>query len=138
MNYLCKRCTIVTEITASLLPKVLHCCYRKHCTFIYRNYCILSYRYQYPIIALTGPRQSGKTTLLKEMFSDYRYVNLENPDTRNFAETDPQSFLNQYGKYVIFDEVQRVPHLFSYIQSIVDDSRIMGQFIFFRVRKTFI
>jgi putative transposase len=46
MNYLCKRCTIVTEITASLLPKVLHCCYRKHCTFIYRNYCILSYRYQ--------------------------------------------------------------------------------------------
>lgn len=45
MNYLCKRCTIVTEITASLLPKVLHCCYRKHCTFIYRNYCILSYRY---------------------------------------------------------------------------------------------
>ena len=85
---------------------------------------------KYPIIALTGPRQSGKTTLLKEMFSDYRYVNLENPDTRNFAETDPQSFLNQYGKYVIFDEVQRVPHLFSYIQSIVDDSRIMGQFIF--------
>ncbi len=47
---------------------------------------------KYPIIALTGPRQSGKTTLLKEMFSDYRYVNLENPDTRNFAETDPQSF----------------------------------------------
>jgi len=46
MNYLCKRCTIVTEITASLLPKMLHCCYRKHCTFIYRNYCILSYRYQ--------------------------------------------------------------------------------------------
>lgn len=85
---------------------------------------------KYPIIALTGPRQSGKTTLLKNMFSDYRYVNLENPDMRNFAETDPQSFLKQYDKYVIFDEVQRVPHLFSYIQSIVDDSRIMGQFIF--------
>lgn len=85
---------------------------------------------KYPIIALTGPRQSGKTTLLKFIFSDYRYVSLENPDMRNFAETDPQSFLKQYDKYVIFDEVQRVPHLFSYIQSIVDDSGIMGQFIF--------
>lgn len=84
---------------------------------------------KYPIIALTGPRQSGKTTLLKEMFSDYRYVSLENPDIRSFAENDPNSFLKHYDKYVIFDEVQRVPHLFSYIQSIVDDSRIMGQFI---------
>lgn len=85
---------------------------------------------KYPIIALTGPRQSGKTTLLKAMFPDYRYVNLENPDTRNFAETDPRSFLKQYDKYVIFDEVQRVPHLFSYIQSVVDDSGLMGQFVF--------
>lgn len=85
---------------------------------------------KYPIIALTGPRQSGKTTLLKSMFSDYRYVSLENPDMRDFAKTDPQSFLKQYDKYVIFDEIQRVPHLFSYIQSIVDDSGIMGQFIF--------
>ncbi len=85
---------------------------------------------KFPIIALTGPRQSGKTTLLKTMFSDYRYVSLEDPDTRNFAETDPRSFLKQYDKYVIFDEVQRAPFLFSYIQSIVDDSRIMGQFIF--------
>ena len=82
---------------------------------------------KFPIIALTGPRQSGKTTLLKTMFSDYRYVSLEDPDTRNFAETDPRSFLKQYDKYVIFDEVQRAPFLFSYIQSIVDDSRIMGQ-----------
>ena len=85
---------------------------------------------KYPIIALTGPRQSGKTTLLKAMFPDYRYVSLENPDVRYFAETDPKDFLKQYDKQVIFDEVQRVPHLFSYIQSIVDDSKIMGQFIF--------
>lgn len=85
---------------------------------------------KFPIIALTGPRQSGKTTLLKAMFSDYRYVSLENPDMRNFAETDPRNFLRQYDKYVIFDEVQRVPHLFSYIQSVVDDSGIMGQFVF--------
>lgn len=85
---------------------------------------------KYPVIALTGPRQSGKTTLLKAMFPDYRYVSLENPDTRSFAETDPRSFLQQYDHNVIFDEVQRVPHLFSYIQSVVDESKIMGQFIF--------
>lgn len=85
---------------------------------------------KFPIIALTGPRQSGKTTLLKAMFSDYRYVSLENPDMRNFAESDPRNFLKQYDKYVIFDEVQRVPQLFSYIQSVVDDSGIMGQFVF--------
>ncbi len=85
---------------------------------------------KFPILALTGPRQSGKTTLLKLMFPDYRYVNLENPDTQNFAETDPRNFLEQYDKFVIFDEVQRVPHLFSYIQSIVDESGMMGQFVF--------
>ena len=85
---------------------------------------------KYPIIALTGPRQSGKTTLLRAMFPDYRYISLENPDIRQFAETDPREFLNQYDSHVIFDEVQRVPHLFSYIQSVVDESREMGQFIF--------
>ncbi len=87
------------------------------------------YRKKYPVITLTGPRQSGKTTFLKGEFPEYRYVNLENPDTRNFATTDPNAFLNLYNKYVIFDEVQRVPALFSYIQALVDESRIMGQFI---------
>ncbi|MGI6370617.1 MAG: ATP-binding protein [Candidatus Kapaibacterium sp.] len=85
---------------------------------------------KFPVIVLTGPRQSGKTTLLRTMFPDYRYVSLEDPDTRSFAESDPRVFLKQYDKYVVFDEVQRVPHLFSYIHSIVDDSGIMGQFIF--------
>lgn len=84
---------------------------------------------KYPIVAITGPRQSGKTTFLKSALSGYRYVNLENPDNRNFAETDPKSFLQEYDKFVIFDEVQRVPKLFSYLQGIVDDSGIMGQFI---------
>lgn len=84
---------------------------------------------KYPVIALTGPRQSGKTTFLKSEFPEYRYVNLENPDTRNFAITDPNAFLKLYDNYVIFDEVQRVPALFSYIQALVDDSRIPGQFI---------
>ena len=87
------------------------------------------YREKYPVIALTGPRQSGKTTFLKDEFPEYRYVNLENPDTRNLAITDPNAFLKLYNKFVIFDEVQRVPALFSYIQALVDESKIMGQFI---------
>ncbi|MBW3469762.1 ATP-binding protein [Arthrospiribacter ruber] len=78
---------------------------------------------KYPILALTGPRQSGKTTLLKSLFPDYRYVSLENPDNRNFAESDPNGFLKEFHTHVIFDEVQRVPELFSYIQNIVDDRR---------------
>lgn len=84
---------------------------------------------KYPVLAVTGPRQSGKTTLLKSIFSDYEYVSLENPDIRMFAETDTNGFLQKYGKYVIIDEAQRVPMLFSYLQTLVDDSGLMGQFI---------
>lgn len=84
---------------------------------------------KYPILALTGPRQAGKTTFLKNEFSNYQYVNLENPDNRNFALNDPNGFLKIYDKYVIFDEVQRVPHLFSYLQTKVDEDGIMGQYI---------
>ncbi len=84
---------------------------------------------KFPILALTGPRQSGKTTLLKELFKDYRYVSLENPDIRSFALTDPLGFLNEYSDYTILDEVQKVPTLFSYIQGIVDENKKMGQFI---------
>ena len=84
---------------------------------------------KFPVLALTGPRQSGKTTLLKELFSGYRYVSLENPNTRSFALDDPIGFLNQYDQKVILDEVQRVPELFSYIQGRVDESKLMGQYI---------
>lgn len=84
---------------------------------------------KYPIVALTGPRQSGKTTVLKMAFPDYQYLNLENPEIRDFAEKDPKGLLKEYPEKVFFDEVQRVPHLFSYLQSIVDESRMMGQFI---------
>jgi hypothetical protein len=84
---------------------------------------------RYPILALTGPRQSGKTTFLKTTFPDFQYVSLENPDHRNFAESDPNGFLKTYPSHVIFDEVQRVPSLFSYLQTLVDETGLMGQFI---------
>ena len=84
---------------------------------------------QYPVVAVTGPRQSGKTTLCRELFPDYIYVNLEKPDTRQFAQEDPNGFLAQFSKPVILDEVQRVPELFSYIMPLVDEHRKMGEFI---------
>jgi uncharacterized protein len=84
----------------------------------------------YPILALTGPRQAGKTTFLRREFSNYRYVNMENPDNRSYAINDPKAFFEEYDKYVIFDEIQRVPMLFSYIQAVVDDAKIMSQYIF--------
>lgn len=72
-----------------------------------------------PVVALLGPRQSGKTTLAKKLFSEYLYVNLEFPDVRLAAEKDPRGFLDQADKMII-DEIQRIPELFSYIQGIVD------------------
>lgn len=84
---------------------------------------------QYPVVTVTGPRQSGKTTLVRMVFQHYRYVSLENPDHRNFALTDPRGFLNQFQTGVILDEVQRIPKLFSYIQSIVDEDDQPGKFI---------
>ena len=89
----------------------------------------VSYLKKYPILALTGPRQSGKTTFLKFQLTDYRYVNFENPDNRSFFQKDPKGFLELYNTKVIFDEAQHVPQLFSYLQDIVDNNKIMGQFI---------
>lgn len=99
--------------------------------YIYRQIAptIKAQQSKFPVLAITGPRQSGKTTLLRELFKEYRYVTLENPNTRSFALEDPIGFLNQYDQKVVFDEVQRVPTLFSYIQSRVDESGMMGQFI---------
>jgi len=100
-------------------------------TFISRQIApvIKAQQTKFPVLAVTGPRQSGKTTLLKAIFDDYRYVSLENPDTRSFALDDPVGFLNVYDSKIIFDEVQRAPALFSYIQGKVDESGKMGQFI---------
>ncbi len=77
---------------------------------------------KFPVITLTGPRQSGKTTLIKELFSSLPYVSLEEPDVRQIAINDPRGFLSNFGDGAILDEVQRVPDLFSYIQSIVDNN----------------
>ncbi len=84
---------------------------------------------QYPVITVTGPRQSGKTTLCRYVFKDKQYVNLEAPDIRRFAIEDPRGFLAYYGTNVILDEIQRVPELLSYIQTIVDENQEPGQFI---------
>lgn len=83
----------------------------------------------FPIVAITGPRQSGKTTLVKHVFPDWKYVSLEDLDTRSFAENDPRGFFATYGGKIIIDEVQRVPALFSYLQSVVDKNKKPGQFI---------
>lgn len=83
----------------------------------------------YPILSVTGPRQSGKTTLLRAHFDEYRYVNFELPRVRLSFEEDPVGFLKEYNDYVIFDEAQHVPALFSYLQVNVDDERRPGRFI---------
>jgi predicted AAA+ superfamily ATPase len=87
------------------------------------------YAKKYPVLAVTGPRQSGKTTMLKTMFPKYTYISLENPDLREFATTDPNGFFEYYSGNLILDEVQQTPALFSYIQTLVDASGKMGQFI---------
>ena len=83
----------------------------------------------YPALVLTGPRQSGKTTLAQTVFADKPYVSLEDPDMREFAISDPRGFLANYPKGAILDEVQRCPELFSYLQTRLDASKAMGQFI---------
>ena len=84
---------------------------------------------KYPVVTLTGPRQSGKTTLCRTAFPDMAYASLEAPDVRQFALDDPRGFLAGYADGVILDEIQRAPHLLSYIQTIVDERNRPGQFI---------
>jgi predicted AAA+ superfamily ATPase len=84
---------------------------------------------KFPIVTLTGPRQSGKTTLLKEALKDYTYVNFERIDFREMFESDPIGYLKSLGEHVIFDEAQKVPDLFSYIQVLSDERNATGQYI---------
>ncbi len=90
---------------------------------------IISLAQQFPVVTLTGPRQSGKTTLTRMVFKNHEYVSLEEPHEREFALSDPRGFLNKYKDSVILDEIQRAPDLLSYIQTIVDDGVANGQFI---------
>ncbi|MCL2261449.1 MAG: AAA family ATPase [Fibromonadales bacterium] len=82
-----------------------------------------------PVISITGPRQSGKTTVAKMCFPNYRYVNLENPDTMEEAMSDPRSFLETGKNGLIIDEIQAFPKLFSYIQTISDEHNRPGEFV---------
>jgi predicted AAA+ superfamily ATPase len=83
----------------------------------------------FPVLAITGPRQSGKTTLARTLFADKPYVSLEDPEERSFADTDPRGFLARFPQGAILDEVQRCPNLFSYLQAVVDTRKRMGEFI---------
>ncbi len=87
------------------------------------------YAEQYPVVTITGPRQSGKTTLCRMVFPDKPYVSLESPEERDFAAADPKGFLLRFPSGAVLDEIQRSPDLLSYIQVIVDEARLPGQFI---------
>ncbi len=80
-------------------------------------------------VAVIGPRQSGKTTLCRTVFPQKPYVSLENPDTLEFANADPRGFLGQFKNGAILDEIQKAPHLFSYLQQVLDETKKKGLFI---------
>ncbi len=84
---------------------------------------------QFPVLLLTGPRQAGKTTLAQHLFAHHAYVSLEDPDNRESAVSDPRGFLDRFRSNAIFDEVQRVPSLLSYLQTEVDRDATPGRFV---------
>lgn len=83
----------------------------------------------YTAVAVIGPRQSGKTTLVRSIFAEKAYVSLENPDQRRYATEDPRGFLHQFGDGAVLDEIQNVPELFSYLQQVIDEDKRAGKFI---------
>ncbi|PKP30330.1 MAG: AAA family ATPase [Bacteroidetes bacterium HGW-Bacteroidetes-16] len=90
---------------------------------------IVSFARQFPVIVVTGPRQSGKTTLVRNVFGDKPYFNLELPDVSDIIQQDPRSFFNKLTNGAVIDEIQRMPELLRYIQGIVDEVRQPGMFI---------
>jgi predicted AAA+ superfamily ATPase len=90
---------------------------------------LLSLAKGFPIVAVTGPRQSGKTTLVQAVFPEKPYVSLEEPDKLDFAVSDPRGFLRNYPEGAVIDEAQRFPELFSYLQAFVDRIKKSGLFI---------
>ncbi len=89
----------------------------------------LHFSNKYPVVTITGPRQSGKTTLVRNIFKDHKYYSLENPVLRNQISEDPSVIFQPEGKKVIIDEIQKIPDLLSYIQEQADRQNINGQFI---------
>ncbi len=83
----------------------------------------------FPVLAITGPRQAGKTTLARAEFAHKPYVSLENPEEREFAQTDPRRFLSRFEQGAVLDEVQRCPQLLSWLQQMVDERKRMGDFV---------
>ncbi len=90
---------------------------------------VLRFAKKYPVVSVTGPRQSGKTTLVRSLFPKHKYISLENPETRSRALNDPKSIFDRKDQLLILDEIQHVPELLSYIQVISDEQKIHGQFI---------
>lgn len=84
---------------------------------------------KFPIVTVTGPRQSGKSTLLRNCFENYQYLSLENADVREMASIDPRGFLRKYPEHIILDEIQRAPELMSYLQTHVDMENHPGMYI---------
>lgn len=91
--------------------------------------CLVRLFKQYPFVTVTGPRQSGKTTLCRETFPDLKYVNLEDINQREFAHSDPVNFLSRLEGGAILDEFQRVPELLSYLQVLADEKRENSLFV---------
>jgi len=83
----------------------------------------------FPVVAITGPRQSGKTTLARTVFASKPYLTLEDPDERARAEADPRAFLARLDRGAVIDEAQRCPDLFSYLQGVVDARGRVGEFV---------
>ena len=83
----------------------------------------------FKIVTITGPRQAGKTTLCRKVFPSKKYYSLEDPDIRNWCESDPRSFLKEISEGAILDEIQRVPEFLSYLQTYVDEKKERGLFI---------
>jgi len=92
--------------------------FKRHMTPLLRQRAAIS-----PVVTVTGPRQSGKTTLCRQAFGELPYANLERPDIRDFAQEDPRSFLQAFAQGGVIDEIQRVPDLLSWIQVMVDEQR---------------
>lgn len=90
---------------------------------------VLHFSEKYPVVTITGPRQSGKTTLVQNLFREHKYFSLENPVTRKQVQEDPSILFQPEGKKVVIDEIQRMPDLLSFIQINADKQKINGQFI---------